>query len=522
MTTFENTKESRIIQALAMHTRDAFLITKAEPYNDPDGPEVIYVNAAFTEMTGYTPEDIIGKTPRILQGDDTDRSELDRIRAALESWSPVRVTLKNYTKDGQAVWVEIDIVPIADENGWFIYWASIQRDITQRVEDEQKLRDALVAVEKASAAKSEFLSSMSHELRTPLNAILGYGQLLTLNSKDPLNPKKQSFVENLINSGEHLLELIDQVLDLAQIESGRLLLSGEEIELKEMCDECVNLMRIIATDLGLSIDCEYTTTKTIKVDQTRFKQILLNLLSNAVKYNRANGSVLLKVSNMPGDRLRISIIDSGVGITGDKHAVLFEPFNRLGQEVSDIKGTGIGLTITKQLVEAMGGEIGFESEVGKGSTFWIEFPSIEPGLLDDVSASDLVADIQVDAKQQKDATVLYIEDQPANLQLMESIFDEIGNLSLISTHNAELGIVIAEERRPDLILMDINLPGMDGFAALNALKANAITKDIPVIAVSAAATKRDIEVGEVSRFEKYLTKPFDVNELIHAIKEQLS
>lgn len=522
MSTFENTEESRIIQALAMHTRDAFLITKAEPFDAPDGPEIIYVNAAFTEMTGYTPQDIIGKTPRILQGEDTDQSELDRIRAALESWSPVRVTLKNYTKDGQAFWVEIDIAPIADENGWFIYWAAIQRDITQRVEDEQKLRNALAAAEKASTAKSEFLSSMSHELRTPLNAILGYGQLLTLGSQDSLSTKKKNFVGNLINSGEHLLELIDQVLDLAQIESGRLLLLGEEIALKELCNDCINLMRASATDLGLNIDSKLTATKTIKVDQTRFKQILLNLLSNAVKYNRTNGSVLLKACDMPGDRLRISIIDTGVGIDSDKHAGLFQPFNRLGQEVSEIQGTGIGLTITKQLVEAMGGEIGFEAEVGKGSTFWIEFPSIEPALTDDANAPTLATDIQDNTQKQKDATVLYIEDHPANLQLMESVFDEIGNVSLISSHNAELGILIAEERRPDLILMDINLPGMDGFAALNVLKENTITKDIPVIAISAAATKRDIDLGEVSRFEKYLTKPFDVDELIRAIKEQLS
>lgn len=394
-------------------------------------------------------------------------------------------------------------------------------DISDIKKSQNELVLARDDAERANRAKSEFLSSMSHELRTPMNAILGFAQLLESSKKDPLTDGQKNNVSHIMSGGGHLLELIDQVLDLAKIEAGKLEITAQEIVVEEVCRECLTLTNKSAKDRGLRVDGDFFPTLTIRTDYIRFKQVLLNLLSNAVKYNRDGGNVTLSSKNAPGNMVRISVSDTGIGIADDRRNVLFEPFNRLGKEMGDIEGTGIGLTIARQLVEAMGGHIGYESKIGKGSTFWVEFPAIErtevtPGERAEISEKDVQHE-----RPDTPATVLYIEDNPANLQLMEAIIDEMDRVSMISTHTAELGVSMAEDRQPDLILMDINLPGMDGVAAMEVLAEIDRTKDIPVLAVSANAMKHDIERALVAGFKAYLTKPFNVPEVVAAIEKEL-
>ena len=315
--------------------------------------------------------------------------------------------------------------------------------------------------------------------------------------------------------------LIDQVLELSKIEAGDLRLSLEEISLDDVCRECMELINKSAIDRRLTISDDLTATQTVNADYTRFKQVLLNLLSNAVKYNREGGTVTLTTKDVSDNAIRILVVDTGAGIADEDQIGLFEPFNRLGQEAGEIEGTGIGLTITKQLVEAMGGEIGYDTEVGKGSTFWIKFPAIERTLANRMEPVEVS---KTDADQNQSnmaAEILYIEDNPANLQLMEAVIEEMDGLTLISAHNAELGMTMASEQQPNLILMDINLPGIDGVAAMHALSANNATKDIPVIAISAAAMKSDVERSMSAGFKDYLTKPFNVPELVKSIKKEL-
>ena len=394
-------------------------------------------------------------------------------------------------------------------------------DVTDAENAKRELLAAKIQAEDASQAKSDFLSSMSHELRTPMNAILGFAQMLELDSAVPLTENQKIYVKQIMGGGNHLLGLIDQVLELAKIEAGKLTVSLEEIVIDDVCRECLTLVETQAADHGLTIEQSFKAASNIKADHTRFKQVLLNFLSNAIKYNNVNGTVTLASENVLGNMVRISVSDTGPGIDEDDQAGLFEPFNRLGRETSNIQGTGVGLTITKQLAEAMNGRIGFESEAGRGSTFWVEFPAIDatnPGQADCNERSQ--------KKKAQDqtfgiATILYIEDNPANLLLMEAIIDRIGSLKLISAHTAELGLTMAEEQQPDLILMDINLPGMDGFAAKNVLASIDATKHIPVIAISANAMKSHLEAGKVAGFKAYLTKPFNVPEVLETIQKEL-
>ena len=381
-----------------------------------------------------------------------------------------------------------------------------------------ELESAKSVAEKANLAKSDFLSGMSHELRSPLNAILGFAQLMESDSPPP-SPSQKASIEQILQGGWYLLELINEILDLSAIESGRLSLSLEPVSLVEVMLECQAMIEPQAQKRGIQMTFpQFDNPWFVKADRTRVKQVLINLLSNAIKYNRAGGTVEVMCSANTAERIRISVRDTGEGLSPEKLAQLFQPFNRLGQEASAEEGTGIGLVVSKRLVELMGGEIGAESTVGVGSEFWIELNLASATLhfVAGIAESTPVAREQV----QNDAplrTLLYVEDNPANLKLVEQIIARRPNIRLLTAVNGNSGIEIARVSQPEVILMDINLPDISGAEAMKILRADPATAYIPVIAISANAIPRDIENGLAAGFFRYLTKPIKVNEFMDAL-----
>lgn len=393
------------------------------------------------------------------------------------------------------------------------------RDTTLQRQNEQALRAARDSAQKANQAKSEFLSRMSHELRTPMNSILGFAQLLELDDESPLSVDQRDSLDHILRGGRHLLELINEVLDLARIESGRLEVSLEAIDTGPLLDECLDLIRPLANERAIEVAPLPASLEGLSVrgDYTRLKQVFINLLSNAVKYNRRGGRVSVLVAAGAAGHRRIGIADTGPGISENQIAAIFEPFGRLASN-EEVEGTGIGLTITRRLMDLMGGSVEVESEVGKGSVFWVELVGEALRDTDELDETP----VQIDATPEHQDTVLYIEDNPANLQLVKIILRRRPGIRLISAERAEPGIELAKTHQPSLILMDINLPGIDGFGALAAIREVQSLSHIPVIAVSANAMPRDIQRAEEAGFDGYLTKPLDVNLFLTTVDETLA
>ena len=392
--------------------------------------------------------------------------------------------------------------------------ASAFNDMTSRLLRSASKRKY---AEAANEAKSEFLSSMSHELRTPLNAILGFGQILEMDDENRLSKDQKESAHMILRGGQHLLDLINEVLDLSKIESGNFSLSMEPVQPGEVLGECLTLIGPMAKSEGITITVEpaVLSAPMVMADRTRFKQVLLNLLSNAVKYNRPHGAVTVSTEIGDGGMLLLSVKDTGVGIAEDVHDDVFNAFTRFSGNQTDVEGTGIGLTITKKLVEVMKGRIGFFSTVGEGSTFWVEIPlSVEKSpILESASFTRNEEREMLMSEDTAGRTVLYVEDNPANLKLIEMLVKRVPGVSLISAHNAEIGVVMVEEHKPDLILMDINLPGMSGIEALKKIRENPELADIPAAAISANAMPRDIEKGMDAGFMDYLVKPIQLDQV---------
>ena len=383
----------------------------------------------------------------------------------------------------------------------------------------RELALATETAEKANRAKSEFLSSMSHELRTPLNAILGFGQLLDSTAYAIPESKRSEFTQQILKAGRHLLNLINEILDLARIESANLMLSLEPVGLNEMLGECRTMIRPSADQRGVRLLFPEEINLAVIADRTRLKQVLLNLLSNAIKYNREHGSVTVDCRVHASDWVRFSVQDSGNGLRQEQLDSLFQPFNRLGQEAGPVEGTGIGLVVTKRLVELMGGRIDVTSTVGVGSLFSIDLRAAgEPSSRS--AESDFVP-YAVEHPQVGGPLLLYVEDNPANLQLVEEIVRIRGDLRQMSAPDAQLGIELARSHEPQLILMDINLPGLSGKDALSVLRADPATAHIPVIALTANAMAGDVARGLAAGFFRYVTKPIEVNKLNAAIDDAL-
>jgi len=417
-------------------------------------------------------------------------------------------------KDSSQFSAIVSITALRDDYNEVIGYLLIGADNSVRKQAEIELQSAMAIAEKASLAKSDFLSSMSHELRTPLSAVLGFAQLMESGTPPPSESQQRS-IRQILNAGWYLLDLINEVLDLALIESGKLSLSMEPVALAEVMQECRNMIEPQASKHGIHVSFPILPASLfVKVDRTRLKQAIINLLSNAIKYNRVGGTVDVSCGVTAPGRIRICVQDSGEGLCPEKIAQLFQPFNRLGQETAGKEGTGIGLVTAKRLIELMGGTIGVESVFGKGSTFWVEVGQIDGQQVLQDAAECLPL---VSAASENTAPllkVLYVEDNPANMMLVENLIARRSDIAFLSATDGSQGVEIARSSQPDMILMDINLPGISGVQALKILREDAATAHIPVVALSANAIPRDIRKGLEAGFFRYLTKPIKIDEFM--------
>ncbi|MEW6982810.1 PAS domain-containing protein [Colwelliaceae bacterium 6471] len=426
-------------------------------------------------------------------------------------------------RDGTEFPIELAVSEIlVDEDSLFV---GLVRDITDRKLSEQQIIEAREQADRANQAKSEFLSSMSHELRTPMNAILGFGQLMEYD--DTLPDDHKDSVNEILKAGQHLLELINEVLDLAKVESGKLSLSIEPIEVCSIIEECVSLVDSMAVKRDVNVTYHAVLNVIVKADRTRLKQVLLNILSNAIKYNREGGCVTIELEIETENKLTVHVKDTGFGIPESKIKDLFIPFNRLDADSSNIEGTGIGLTITKRIVEMMGGAINVESEYNKGSTFSIILPltslSDKSYETDDVSREllPLHEELLTEPTDKTCYTVIYIEDNPANIRLITQVLRRTPHIRLLTALSSSFGVELVTSELPDLILLDINMPDMDGFQVMKILQSTKELKNIPVIAITANAMSADIERGKQAGFVDYLTKPINIPHFLNAVESHL-
>ncbi len=478
-----------------------------------------FVSDRVEGITGFSPAWHYGKTRKELMGADVDPSIWLSHQAMLDEHLPFRDFVYPRTgEDGKVKWMRVSGNPIFSDDGVFLGYRGTATDFTNQREAEEQTKIAMLKAEEANRAKSDFLSSMSHELRTPLNSILGFGQVLSTDAESPLNEDQKDSVNQILRAGQHLLELINDVLDFSALDAGAMAISIEDIPLNEILRECLAGTNVLAAERGIKVAGEWNAGSNIRVraDATRLKQVVLNLLGNAVKYNREAGSICLECKPINGNMVRISIIDTGIGIEQENLPMIFDPFHRVDRMSNQTEGTGIGLTITKRLTEMMGGQMGVISEPGVGSTFWIDLPEAEPPANAGIDLFPF-GDTRDDLQSQSSRTVLYVEDNPSNRRLMERIVGRRPDLELLSAHDAELGLKIARARLPDVVLMDISLPGMSGYQALEEMQADERLKHIPVLAVTANATVADREHGASMGFRNYLTKPLVIEEVLAAI-----
>ena len=490
-------------------------------------------NVGAERMLGYTAAEVVNKI------NPSDIHDPEEVRARAQSLSVELATpilpgfealafkasrgiedsydLTYICKDGSRFPAVVSITALRDDYDELIGYLLIGADNSVRKQFEIELTNAKAAAEKANLAKSDFLSNMSHELRSPLNAILGFAQLMQSDATPQTEPQKEC-TGQILQAGWYLLELINEILDLALIESGKLLLSLEPMSLDEVLLECQTMIEPQAHKYGIAVSFRQLTTSCfIRADRTRVKQVLLNLLSNGIKYNRPGGAVVVECTVRSQERIRISVRDTGAGLPADKLAQLFQPFNRLGQQSGSEEGTGIGLVMTKRLVELMGGVIGVESTVGVGSVFWVDLiRTPRPQLVLGAAESGPLPSVL----EQRDGalhTLLYVEDNPANLKLVEQLIARRTNMRLLSAVDATRGIELARKHQPEVILMDINLPGISGIKALKLLREDPLTRHIPVIAISANAMPHDVRRGLEAGFFRYLTKPIKIDAFMDAL-----
>jgi len=445
-----------------------------------------------------------------------DRERLDRALDQVRQWgSPLSIGYRIARPDGEIRDISENIEVLSSDSGRRML--GTMQDVTAQVQSERDLIEARDEAERASQTKSEFLSRMSHELRTPMNAILGFAQLLECGD---LDDTQRDEVEEILKAGRHLLDLINEVLDLAKIESDHIELRPEPIALAPLIEECMSLIGSLAQKRGIRLGSGRSEA-VVRADPIRLKQALLNLLSNAIKYNREGGSVRIDTRISNDGHLRISIIDTGIGIAQEKLGELFQPFNRLDADSRGIEGTGIGLALTRRIIDLMGGQIGVETEVGRGSRFWIDLPldSLEAPRATMVAASP-TAESTISSSNRY--TLLYIEDDPANLKLVRQILALRLDIQLLSAHTSELGIELAQTRKPDIIMLDTDLPGTDTREVLDSLRSDPRSAGTPVVAITSDATPGEKQRGRSAGFSAFLTRPIDVSEFLATVEDCLA
>jgi PAS domain S-box-containing protein len=495
-------------QAVAENTPDAIVTVSSDSV-------ITYFNRGAEAMFGYEMADIVGQQVTTLMPERYRRLHKEGMARYLATGETrvlgKTVELEGMRLDGSEFPLELSLSSWSTSEGAF-FIASI-RDITARKEVDEAIHRSRQEAERANQAKSEFLSRMSHELRTPLNAILGFGQLMEM---DDLDPEHRESLAQILKAGRHLVDLIEEVLDISRVEAGRLSLSLEPVALDDTVRESLELLAPSAKhrSIGLEWDAEAASGRFVMADRQRLKQVLLNLLSNAVKYNRPNGEVRVSFRERDG-RARLEVADTGPGIPPEDRERLFVPFERLGQ--SEAEGTGLGLALSKGLVEAMGGSIGMESRDGEGSLFWVElFEARAP--VPSARGAELEEPLEPEIPD-RDRTVLYIEDNPVNLGLVDKILARRPGTRLISAMRGGLGLELAREHRPDLILLDVHLPDIPGEEVLQRLRRDPITRGTPVVVISADAMPERVQRLLAAGARAYLTKPLDVRRLLKLIAE---
>jgi two-component system sensor histidine kinase/response regulator len=542
-------ENARLLEATIINANDGVIITKANL--EDGGPEIIYVNEAFTRISGYTREEVIGKTPRIFQGHDTDRTTLDEIKKCLIDGKSFKGELKNYTKDGDPYWLDISISPIRNNEGVITHYTAIERNITERKNFEEELRheketavkeiierkrieskiqeytdklelmrfEAMEAKEKAEAAnqaKSDFLANMSHELRTPMNGIIGLSELL---SDMGLSMDQKELAESINSSSRNLLILLNDILDLSKIEAGELALERLPYDIRRAVDQTIDLLSPIASRKGVILERVMSPTIPDRLlgDPSRLQQIMTNLIGNALKFTDT-GYVRLDLSTIKDKsgtlKLNIRVEDTGIGIPENKKEVIFNKFTQV--DVSTARkygGTGLGLTITRELVILMKGEITLDSALGKGSTFYVQIPvEVAPEekkiYADEANSSNYEQLINTSAR------ILIVDDHPVNLLFMRKVLKKLGFSSADEAKSGKEALDLYKASKYDLIFMDCQMPEMDGFeASIKIREIENYSNETKIIAVTADAMKGARERCIDSGMNDYISKPIDIEKL---------
>ncbi|NKD55077.1 MULTISPECIES: ATP-binding protein [unclassified Haematospirillum] len=474
------------------------------------------VSDRFFSVSGLARERIVGRRLSELVGNGTI-SDVSQGADSIEEMMEQRAPLIRYDMSMQGIeerlYFRINAKPVYDFNGDFTGYRGTGRDITQSRLFETRLDEARTEAERANAAKSHFLASMSHELRTPLNAILGFAQLLRAASANALTTAQKKYVQHILDAGDHLLRLINEILDLARIEAGKVDLSVENVDVRLLVTESTALLEPLAAKRQITIHAEGSTDPVfVMADRSRLKQVIINLGSNAIKYNREAGHVYFKIGPAPeAGHVRVTVQDTGIGIAPEMLKKVFEPFNRLGAEATNIEGTGIGLTVTSQILAHMNGKIGVESTQGVGSSFWFDLPAGDNTVK--AKKEEIVEELPAGSGE-KPLKVLYVEDNPANRDLMRDVMDLRENVTLVMAEDGATGISMALSEKPDLILLDIHLPDMTGIEIAQRLRGGVLDRPVPIIAVSAGAMKKDIERARDAGIDDYICKPFNISQML--------